>query len=107
MERFDALLKLAYVLKSTGYTLGIDAFEDSMMIKILAWIAAFKLSQKRPGLLAWAALTFPKFRLGVGRKDADRISPAEHLFRFFVFRKLDVKFAPRVPLWFTLWTGIR
>ena len=98
----DFALKAGYVLKSTGYTLSIEAIEDNFIVRLLAWIAAFKFAKKRPYLLAWAALAFPKFRLGIGRKDADEISPLEHLFRLVAFRKVDVKFAPRVPLWVTL-----
>ena len=102
MDQLDLVLKLGYVLRSTGYVLGIEALEQSVLVKLLAWIAAFKFAKKSPYVLAWAALTFPHFRLGLGRKDADEISPAEHLWRLFAFRKVDVKFAPKVPLWLAI-----
>lgn len=96
--------RTAYIAKSISYVLSIDLIDENPIVKVLAWIAAFRDGRRFPLLLLWASLIFPKFRLGLGRKDADVIAPAEHLFRLIAFRKVDVKFAPRVPLWITLKT---
>lgn len=88
--------RVALWAKLAGYIVGIPALEQSWVLQALAW--AFALKQRGKALVA-AVLCFPRFRLGVGRPDADVIPLFEHLFRFATFRKVDVKLPPSVTLY--------
>jgi len=45
--------------------------------------------------LALFLLFVPKFRLGLGRKDADRVSLFTHIVRLIFFHRVDLKLPPR------------
>jgi len=97
----DVLGRAAFAAKLAGYVLGISSLDNSPALKLVAWVFAFykAVIEKTARELLVAFLFFPRFRLGLGRADADEINPFEHVFRLVAFRKVDVKFAPMPPLW--------
>jgi hypothetical protein len=102
MDPIHSILKGAYILKLVGGAiLGFENVEQSLVIKLLAWLYAFRVGylKRRMLPLIKAFLMFPRFRLGIGRKDADEIPPLEHIQRFLIFRKVDLKLAPFPPLY--------
>lgn len=96
------LLKLV-----AGYIAGYEPINDSLLLSLLAWAYAFSKAKNDHRALAVALACFPKFRLGLGREDANEISPLEHLFRLVAFRKVDLKLAPAVPLYQLLTIGVK
>ena len=92
--------RISFFAKFLSYVVGVDSLENSTVIQILAWIYAFqKAVSGNFRALTIALLSFPKFRLGLGRDDADKIPLIEHIIRFISFRKFDLKLAPGIPLW--------
>jgi cytochrome P450 len=65
------------------------------IVKVLSIIfTLIRVSQQKfLPLLIWLT-TVPKFRLGLGRKDADQISLLGHVCRLIVFRRVDLKLPP-------------
>jgi hypothetical protein len=102
-------LTFAFIAKATGSVLSLSPLDSNIVLDILAWIFAVRKSVTtkswQPMILA--LMTFPKFRLGLGRKDADKCSPMEHIIRWITFRKVDLKLAPRPPIWTTLMNSVR
>jgi hypothetical protein len=96
-----ATLKLAFLAKLVSSALGFRRISESSSVAVLAWLFAFGTTrvQSKSLPLVLALLHFPNFRLGVGRPDADEVTPWEHLTRFLTFRKADLKLAPSPPLY--------
>jgi hypothetical protein len=85
-----------------GNALGSETIETSTVVNTIAMAHAVRVLLRR-GYTKWIAVvlilaTVPKFRLGVGRPDADKVSLANHLLRFLAFWRVDLKLPPLLPV---------
>ena len=109
MNLVNRLARFSFLLKLFSYSFEIEFLNASKLLKILAWFYPIKRAfiNNKPLALLLAFICFPRFRLGLGRKDADEIPIIEHFLRMVIFRKVDLKLAPHVPLWCLLKTNLK
>jgi len=57
-------------------------------------------------LVSLFLLLVPRFRLGIGRPDADEINLLTHLARFLFFWRVDLKLPPRANTLYMIYLGL-
>ena len=101
-----SLLNFTSLLTATtavvGNLLADPRIEQSGLLKAAALLHACRLVLKK-GYSKYVAIllilvTVPKFRLGLGRPDADEVSILSHVFRFLAFWRTDLKLPPILPI---------
>lgn len=91
-----ALLGLTAATVIGGEVLGTPILKSKAM-RIFPWLYIAMLLRRRKFFPLVATLLFvPKFRLRLGRADADEISLFHHIWRYLVFRRVDLKLPARI-----------
>jgi hypothetical protein len=87
-----AFARLFSLILVTSRIAGYRSLDSSIFMKIASWTEVFfALKRKRWIEAAMILLMFPKFRLPFARNDADQVSLAEHVFRYIVHGRSDLK----------------
>ena len=105
MER---ALRAAFFARQVTYLFGFTEVSESraVLAAALAYAVAKALQGKARPLVALLATTV-KFRLGLGRVDADKVDLAEHVWRLLVFRRVDLKLPPLGSTYHTLVSAVK
>lgn len=101
-QRLNTVTRMAALafLGSRATGSGTSALAHNPVMKLVAWIRVGLAIYEKKWLEVAALLAFlPKFRLGFGRADADRVCLAEHVFRGVIFAgRTDLKLPPRMTV---------